>query len=67
MARFTPPTCQLVAPVLEQLRADAALTVYSQDDPAFPPGAVDDTSLDMSFALDIDTVPTILRVEAGER
>ena len=43
------PTCQLVVPVLEELRARAtpALTVYSQDDPSFPPGlhAEDDTDL----------------------
>ena len=33
------PTCQLVVPVLEELRARTpALTIYSQDDPAFPPG-----------------------------
>jgi hypothetical protein len=60
------PTCQLVAPVLEQLARDTRLTVYTQDDPAFPPGAIDDTSLEMSFALEIDTVPTVLRIEDGE-
>ncbi len=62
------PTCQLVAPVLAELRQRApALTVYSQDDAAFPPGLdpVDDTDLGVSFALDIDTVPTLLRVESG--
>jgi hypothetical protein len=62
------PTCQLVAPVLAELRARApALTVYSQDDAAFPAGLdpVDDTDLGVSFALDIDTVPTLVRVESG--
>jgi hypothetical protein len=61
------PTCQLVVPVLSEL-ADGPhrLTVYTQDDPDFPAGAVDDTSLDVSFALDIDTVPTLLRIERGE-
>jgi hypothetical protein len=59
------PTCELVAPVLAQLRDQ--LTIYSQDDPTFPDGigARDDTALDVSFALDIDTVPTLLRVEDG--
>ena len=63
------PTCQLVAPVLADLRSRSVpLTVYSQDDPAFPEGLdpVDDTALDVSFALDVDTVPTLLRVEDGQ-
>src|SRR5438309_290363 len=40
------PTCELVAPVLAQLRDQ--LTIYSQDDPTFPDGmgARDDTALD---------------------
>jgi hypothetical protein len=59
------PTCQLIEPVLGQL----AVTVYSQDDPAFPAGIADvrdDTDLDVSLALDIQTVPTLLRFEAGQ-
>jgi hypothetical protein len=61
------PTCTLVAPVLRDLAARGALRVYSQDDPSFPPGvdACDDTDLEVSFALAIDTVPTLLRVEHG--
>ena len=62
------PTCQLVAPVLGELRAAGVeLTVFTQDDPAFPPGLdpVDDTELDVSVALDLDTVPTLVRVEGG--
>ncbi len=59
------PTCELVAPVLAQLRDQ--LTIYSQDDPTFPEGlgARDDTALDVSFALDVDTVPALIRVEDG--
>lgn len=64
------PTCAVVEPVLAQLRdAGVELTVYSQDDPTFPEslgGALDDTDLDVSWHLDLDTVPTLLRVE-GER
>lgn len=57
------PTCQLVAPALVDLDA----VVYSQDDPAFPDGVAvrDDTGLDVSTALGIDVVPTLLHREAG--
>src|SRR5688572_33453486 len=63
------PTCRLVTPVLGELRAaGVALTVFTQDDPAFPDGLdpVDDTALDLSVALDLDTVPTLVKVEDGE-
>jgi hypothetical protein len=58
------PTCELVAPVLAQLDG---ITIYSQDDPTFPDGlgAHDDRELEISFALDIDTVPTLLHVRDG--
>ena len=62
------PTCVLVAPVLEALAADGRLgAVYSQDDPEFPERVpvIDDRDLDMSFALEIDTVPTLLAVRDG--
>ena len=65
------PTCTLVAPVLAELRASypGTVTVYSQDDPSFPEtigGALDDRELEVSFALGLDTVPTLLRVERGK-
>src|SRR6202035_3764131 len=64
------PTCRLVTPVLAQLRdtADAPpLTIFTQDDATFPPDLdpVDDTGLAVSLALDLDTVPTLVRVEDG--
>ena len=61
------PTCTLVTPVLRELASRTTLRVYSQDDPTFPDGlgAIDDTGLDVSFALEIDTVPTLLKVERG--
>jgi hypothetical protein len=64
------PTCGLIAPVLAELRASFAgdVTVYSQDDPTFPEvigGAIDDRDLEVSFALELDTVPTLIRVENG--
>jgi hypothetical protein len=68
------PTCQLVEPVLEQLASalqerGGQLTVYSQDDPLFPasiPAVVDDTSLEVSWSLDLTTVPTLVKMEGGK-
>jgi hypothetical protein len=61
------PTCALVAPVLAELAKHVPLTVYTQDDPAFPDGvaAVDDTALEVSWRCEIEAVPTLLRVEGG--
>lgn len=61
-------TCGMIAPVLLQLRnVGARLTVFTQDDPAFPAGLepVDDTTLDVSWHHAVETVPTLLRVEGG--
>jgi len=60
------PTCALVVPALAALRAAHPLTVYSQDDPAFPEalgGAQDDTGLEQSWRLNVETVPTLVRIE----
>ena len=61
------PTCELVQPVLEEIAAKSKLTVYTQDDPAFPAGldVQDDTDLAVSWHHDIEAVPTLLRVEDG--
>lgn len=63
------PTCELIAPVLDDLaQRGTELTVYTQDDPTFPEGAatiVDDTLLEMSWSYEIETVPTLLRVKRG--
>lgn len=62
------PTCRLVAPVLAELRArGVALTVYTQDDPDFPPGvdAVHDADLRVSWDSEVRAVPTLLRVVQG--
>jgi hypothetical protein len=66
------PTCALVAPVLGQIAREASLplTVFTQDDPAFPaevPAAarLDDTALSASWHAAIETVPTLLRVDHG--
>ncbi len=63
------PTCELVEGVLGQLDGSGLpLTVFTQDDPSFPAGVSDrrdDTELVVSWHHDIDTVPTLLRVEGG--
>ncbi|MEZ5713716.1 MAG: thioredoxin family protein [Paracoccaceae bacterium] len=55
------PTCRLVAPVLEELGA----MVVVQDTPDDFPGAIDDRALALSFAADIETVPTLIRYANG--
>jgi hypothetical protein len=45
------------------------LTVYSQDDPAFPAtvsSVVDDSALELSWNLDLTTVPTLVKVDGGK-
>jgi hypothetical protein len=63
------PTCVAVAPVLAELvDRGVQLVVYSQDDASFPEavsGVCDDTDLAVSWHHDIETVPTLLRIEAG--
>ncbi len=64
-------TCATVEPVLGQLARALGerLTVYSQDDPTFPAGVgavLDDRELEVSWRLDLTTVPTLLHVEGGE-
>jgi hypothetical protein len=54
------PTCMLVEPVLRELGA----AVWCQDDAAWFDG--DDTELELSYRLGIETVPTLLRVDAGQ-
>lgn len=62
-------TCAMLRPVYAQL-ADAGLNlkVFVQDEPGFYAGQqpVDDTSLESSFRHDIETVPTLIRLEDGK-
>ena len=64
------PTCVLIEGVYGELAASGvALAVYSQDDPSFPAtiaGVHDDTSLEASYRLDIETVPTLIRMSGGK-
>ncbi len=61
-------TCRLVEPVLRSMNEAHDLTLYCQDDPTFPEslgGALDDTELEQSWRLGIETVPTVIRLEGG--
>ncbi len=63
------PTCQLVAPVLQELGGSGVpMRVFYQDDGAFLdglPGVTDDTALQASFELGVSSVPTLIRFESG--
>ena len=67
-------TCQLVVPVLTQLvNASSALSIASQDDLEFlspiPKSAncqIDlDSTLELSYQLNIETVPTLIQIKDG--
>ncbi|MFT4561950.1 MAG: hypothetical protein ACI9BW_001693 [Gammaproteobacteria bacterium] len=62
------PTCLLVESVLQSIEDSGhPLTVYTQDDPSFPAvkGRIDDTELEYSYRLAIETVPTLIHVANG--
>lgn len=63
------PTCTLIEPVLEQLsRGDVPLTVIAQDSADFQVGEgtqVLDADLALSWHLDCEIVPTLIRRENG--
>jgi hypothetical protein len=60
-------TCQTVVPVLQQLDTLGPLALYTQDDPSFPgsPAAIHDDDLSVSWHHEIETVPTLIKVEDG--
>jgi hypothetical protein len=60
-------TCRMVAPLLAEIAEHDDLTVYTQDDPSFPPGiaAIHDEDLEVSWHHGIETVPTLIRVAGG--
>ena len=62
------PTCVLISPVLSKFAESGRLNaVFSQDNKDFPALdlTVDDTDLQLSYQLDIETVPTLLKFEDG--
>ena len=60
-------TCRLVLPVINQLAQSHSLEIYSQDDPAFPPdhNVTYDDELEASWGLNVETVPTLIKLEGG--
>ena len=61
-------TCVMVDPLFANIAASGTpLTVYTQDDPTFPTSvsAIHDADLSVSWHYDIETVPTLLRIENG--
>ena len=63
-------TCKQIEPVFADLAAaDFPLIIYSQDSPTFPniPGdvVIHDATLENSFRLDIEIVPTLIKIENG--
>jgi hypothetical protein len=63
------PTCVMIEPVLAQIaQSGEACAVYSQDDPGFPQsvhGVIDDRTLEVSYRLKVQIVPTLLRIDRG--
>jgi hypothetical protein len=62
------PTCRLIAPALAALARDGGLSLYSQDDPAFPEGLAgvrDDRELEASYHFGVEIVPTLIRLADG--
>lgn len=62
-------TCVMVDPLFANIAASGTpLTVYTQDDPTFPASvsAIHDADLSVSWHYDIETVPTLLRIENGQ-
>ena len=69
VAKAECPTCRLIEPLLHTMaEGGEPLTVYQQDDTAFATGLsgrVLDTTLERSFRLGIEFVPTLIRVVEG--
>jgi hypothetical protein len=69
IAKRACPTCSLVEPLVGELAGGTLpLTVYVQDGSAYGNGAaavVDDQALEHSYRLNIEVVPTLIRVEGG--
>ncbi|MEM7465908.1 MAG: thioredoxin family protein, partial [Pseudomonadota bacterium] len=62
------PTCVLIEPVLRALQQENEnLTIVVQDNPDFPAldGVIFDEDLRHSYELDIETVPSLIRIQGG--
>ena len=64
------PTCAMLQGVIAELEdADCSLQIWCQDDPGFPPTGRDigdDRSLEQSWRLNIEIVPTAIRLTDGQ-
>ncbi len=64
------PTCVDVVPVLEEISLRGpGITVYTQDDPAFPDSVgsrVYDEDLEISWHYEVETVPTLMFIQDGK-
>ena len=63
------PTCVLIEPVLQTLREkDPEFAILVQDNPAFPAldHVIHDAELRHSYELDIETVPTLIKMVDGK-
>ena len=67
------PTCTLIEPEIRKLVESGdfgqTLRIYIQDDPSYLSDlsqSVSDASLEFSYRLKIETVPTLIRFEKGE-
>ena len=66
------PTCALIEPVVRTMAADESIGklihIYVQDDPDYLFDLMqkrDDTNLNYSFQLGIETVPTLIHLQNG--
>lgn len=69
VAKADCPTCRLVEPLLADLDTAGALTVYVQDSEDYAanlPGTLYDRTLEHSWRLNTEFVPTLIRVENGK-
>ena len=69
VAKADCPTCRLVEPLLAEIAQAGPLTVYAQDSAEYAadlPSSLYDKTLEHSFHLGIEFVPTLIRVENGE-
>ncbi|GAA6131797.1 thioredoxin family protein [Halopseudomonas sabulinigri] len=69
VAKADCPTCRLVEPLLGEIAQQGPLTIYVQDSVDYAadlPGSCYDKSLEQSFRLGIEFVPTLIRVENGQ-
>ena len=69
VAKADCPTCRLVEPLLAEMAQGGPLTVYVQDSVDYAAdlsGSLYDKTLEHSYRLGIEFVPTLIRVENGQ-